>query len=162
MAYRPRDRPRDRPRERLSDRFVLPYVASGGGAGLLSAAAVRSFSLHVPEGKPENAPRVVRQAMENHAQMMANLDAHRAAFLYELPADGQPAAGGAVCAILMDVHQRFGPHVRAWRNASSHGGGPEEAHVHNEQAPLRGGRGGSRRGRGGEGEGGRTVVAAKG
>ena len=75
----------------LSDRFVLPYVASGGGAGLLSAAAVRSFSLHVPEGKPENAPRVVRQAMENHAQMMANLDAHRAAFLYELPADGQPA-----------------------------------------------------------------------
>ena len=34
----------------LSDRFVLPYVASSGGAGLLSAAAVRSFALHVPEG----------------------------------------------------------------------------------------------------------------
>ena len=133
----------------LSDRFVLPYVASGGGAGLLSAAAVRSFSLHVPEGKPENAPRVVRQAMENHAQMMANLDAHRAAFLYELPADGQPAAGGAVCAILMDVHQRFGPHVRAWRNASSHGGASELAHVHNEQAPLRVMKGQLAKGKGG-------------
>ena len=132
----------------LSDRFVLPYVASGGGAGLLSAAAVRSFSLHVPEGKPENAPRVVRQAMENHAQMMANLDAHRAAFLYELPADGQPAAGGAVCAILMDVHQRFGPHVRAWRNASSHGGASELAHVHNERAALRAASGRERHGEG--------------
>ena len=81
--------------------------------------------------------------------MMANLDAHRAAFLYELPADGQPAAGGAVCAILMDVHQRFGPHVRAWRNASSHGGASGCARAQRAGAAARAMKGQLAKGKGG-------------
>ena len=46
------------------------------------------------------------------------LTRYRAAFLYELPADGHPVEGGAVCAIMADVSRRFTPHLAAWRAAA--------------------------------------------
>lgn len=42
--------------------------------------------------------------------------AYRTAFLYEMPLDGEAAAGGAICAVMAEVARRFGPHVSAWRN----------------------------------------------
>ena len=41
--------------------------------------------------------------------------AYRTAYLYELPLDGHPPAGGAVCAVIAEVAKRFGPHLRSWR-----------------------------------------------
>ena len=43
--------------------------------------------------------------------MYSALLAHRTAYLYELPRDGQLAAGGAVCAVMAEVMRRFAPHL---------------------------------------------------
>ena len=54
--------------------------------------------------------------------MSKALLAYRTAFLYELPRDGDPPAGGVICAVIAEVARRFGSHVASWRtNQSTHG-----------------------------------------
>ena len=73
------------------------------------------------------APKLVRQAAERYPEMLQALRRYRAAFLYELPADGRPVEGGAVCAIMADVSRRFTPHLGAWRAAGGAEGGAAAA-----------------------------------
>ena len=51
--------------------------------------------------------------------MLRSVRAHRHAFLYDLPLDGQPPAAGAVCAVMADVARRYAALVPAWRAAGA-------------------------------------------
>ena len=70
--------------------------------------------------------------MPRHEAMVRELLTYRSAFLYELPLDGEPHAGGAVCAILADVARRFQPFLATWRRnmtidgEAAHGEAAEE------------------------------------
>jgi hypothetical protein len=128
----------------LSDQFVLPYEGSRGsvsqpvgsthiaklggggqlgsaGGGLLPPNALDSFVLRVPEGQPAQLRPLLDEAMKRHDAMHRSLLAYRTAYLYELPLDGEPPAGGAVCAVIAEVARRFGPHLHAWRSGSQAG-----------------------------------------
>ena len=116
----------------ISDRFVLPYSgsstgASGGGVGLLPPHALDSFMLRVPEVEVSNLTVILEEAMDRYAAMLRALLAYRTAYLYELPLDGQPKAGGAVCAIIAEVARRFGPHLRSWRRSAEREDRPQNA-----------------------------------
>jgi hypothetical protein len=103
----------------LSDRFVLPYDAppSAHRGGVLPPRAVDSFVMRVPEAAVAQLPTLLAKASGRHDAMLKALLEYRSMFLYELPLQGQPAAGGAVCAIVAELWQRFGPHLHAWRHA---------------------------------------------
>ena len=102
----------------LSDRFVLPFEGSAqaGGGGLLPPRALDTFMLRLPESTPaEDVPRAIDRADANYDAMLRALLAYRTAYLYELPLDGQPSAGGAVCAAVAEIARRFAPHLNEWR-----------------------------------------------
>ena len=112
----------------ISDRFVVPFegtaaAAAGGsgsaGAGLLPPHAIDSFVLRVPEDDVERLPAILGDALPRHDTMMRQLLAYRTAYLYEMPLDGQPFAGGAVCAVVAEVARRFGPFLAQWRRANA-------------------------------------------
>ena len=106
----------------LSDRFVVPFEGSTlAGGGLLPPHALDSFVLRVEEDSIPQLPRLLNGAMKKHKTMHQALLAYRTAYLYELPLDGHPAAGGAVCAVIAEVARRFGPHLSAWRSAEANG-----------------------------------------
>ena len=114
----------------LSDNFVLPFeggssghIGGSAGSGLLPPHAVDSFVLRVPEAEIPNLPSLLDAAMARHDAMFRSLLAYRTAYLYELPLDGHPAAGGAVCAVIAEVARRFGPHLHAWRVGGGGSGG---------------------------------------
>ena len=100
----------------LSDDFLLPFVGSTGGGGLMPLHVVDSFALRVPEDAIDQLPVLLHAAAARHAEMLRNLHVYRHAFLYELPTAGQPAAMGAVCAVMADVSRRFKPHLQSWRD----------------------------------------------
>lgn len=62
-------------------------------------------------------PAILDSAMLKYDAMLQALLAYRTAYLYELPRDGDPAAGGVVCAVIAEVARRFGPHLNAWRSS---------------------------------------------
>jgi len=109
----------------LSDGFVLPYGTSAQGrravaGGLWPAGSELSpWMLRIAEADAAQAPRLLRRAAASYAEMQKALRTYRAAFLYELPADGQSVQGGAVCAVLADVSRRFTPHLAQWRDNST-------------------------------------------
>ena len=83
--------------------------------------AIDSFMLRVPEAEVSNLPVLLDGAAKRYDSMLKALLAYRTAYLYELPLDGQPAAGGAVCAVVAELARRFGPHLRSWRNNATAG-----------------------------------------
>ena len=114
----------------ISDRFVVPYAttpavtaaahhhpaaASRHVAGLLPDSIIDSFVVRVPENDVTSLPRHLREALPHHAAMLQRLRAYRAAFLYELPLEGDPPAAGAACALIADVTRRFGVRRRVSR-----------------------------------------------
>lgn len=105
----------------LADRFVLPFegsaVGTSGGGGLLPPHAIDSFVLRVAEANVPQLPKLLDQARLKYDRMLKNLLAYRTAYLYELPRDGDPSAGGTVCAVVAEVARRFGPHLHSWRTA---------------------------------------------
>ena len=67
----------------------------------------------------ERLPAILGDALPRHDTMMRQLLAYRTAYLYEMPLDGQPFAGGAVCAVVAEVARRFGPVLAHWRRANA-------------------------------------------
>ena len=83
--------------------------------------------------RPSPPPSVPALTLKPDVAPAQALRRYRAAFLYELPSDGQPVEGGAVCAIMADVSRRFTPHLSAWRApdgvADGPGGGAAEGRL---------------------------------
>jgi hypothetical protein len=111
----------------VSDRFVVPFAgssagsASGGGGVGRDGFPVDSFMLRVPETDVSKLPQLLDEAMPKYDSMLRALLAYRTAYLYEMPLDGQPPAGGSVCAVVAELARRFGPHLSAWRADSGSG-----------------------------------------
>ena len=99
----------------ISDKFVVPYAGGHRATGLLPDAALDSFVLRVPEADVKSLPRRLKEALPKYASMLQRLSAHRSAFLYELPLDGERPAAGAACALIADVAKRFGVHGKRLR-----------------------------------------------
>ena len=57
----------------LSDDFLLPFVGSAGGGGLLSLHVVDRFALRVAEDDIEQLPAILRAAEPHHPEMLRNL-----------------------------------------------------------------------------------------
>lgn len=104
-----------------------PTLLGSAGGGLLPPHALESFVLRVDEEDVDQLPAILDKAMRRHASMYRSLLAYRTAYLYELPRDGHPAAGGAVCAVMAEVTRRFGPHLNAWRGLETAGGNASTA-----------------------------------
>ena len=96
---------------------------------MLTPRSFDSFALRVPEASLKQLPLLLQAAEARHGEMHRALHLYRSAFLYEMPLDGQPAATGAVCAIVADLARRFAVHLPAWTAPANESGATGGASV---------------------------------